>query len=340
MLCVLMIIDKADQGLMPAVYLEVCSTFSVGPAFLGTMTACRGLTQSAAALLAGPLCKRFHKISVVSAGCLCWAAASVAIAVATESGFLMAARAANGLGLGLVTPIIFALVVDIAPDKQRGRAFGLLLFSAQLGSTLLTSAAIEIAGRSPHLGWRLSFALISIISVIAAVMLAAFGVEPPRTSTALVHELRRIDSGQASHTSVGRTRNGVIPNSHTAFSDCREMLSILSIRSFCVILLQGAAGSIPWYAASFLPLYLEERLGARASTSAEETHDTAAVLVAIFGGGTTVGAIIGGVLNDFAGRASPNHGRVWVAQVSAGASAPLFLAIFYALPAMQCAALQ
>ena len=54
LLCVTTI-DQADEALLPSLYLEVCGALDVGPAFLGAVTLCRGIAQSLASTLAGPL---------------------------------------------------------------------------------------------------------------------------------------------------------------------------------------------------------------------------------------------------------------------------------------------
>ena len=50
-----MIVDKADQMLVPSVYLELGEHFGVGPTFLGTVTLFRGLAQALVALFSGPI---------------------------------------------------------------------------------------------------------------------------------------------------------------------------------------------------------------------------------------------------------------------------------------------
>ena len=74
------------------------------------------------------------------------------------------------------------------------------------------------------------------------------------------------------------------------------------------------------------------------SVTVPVSHGAAAVTRSCFDIGTAFGTLLGGFLNDLAGRLSPSHGRVLVAQFSVGVGIPLFLLLFYALPAAAAAA--
>ena len=89
---------------------------------------------------------------------------------------------------------------------------------------------------------------------------------------------------------------------------------ILSIPSFCVLVLQGVTGGTPWMAMSFLNMYWLT-LGFPASTAAS--------IIALTKTGGILGAYFGGWFGDFAARRSP-VGRVMVAQLSVALGMPLW----------------
>ena len=293
LLCLVILQDKADLQLLPAVYTEVCREFDSGPMYLGFVTTCRGFAQSAAAVLAGPLAARFDRVMLVSVACCFWALATVLVGAARTPLALLLARSANGAGLGIAIPLIFSLVADLAPEPLRGRAFGFLLFCSNVGGTIGAYAATELAGST--YGWRAAFYGFGALSFGAGVLLYLLGVEPRASGSRL---------------------------SPTVGTDMVALRSVFRIRTFAVILLQGAIGTTPWYSLSFLTMLLSTLLG----------HHEAAVARGRFDLGTTFGTLLGGLLNDHAGRVSPLHGRIYVAQVSVAAGVPLFLLVLYLLP--------
>ena len=79
LLNLVMLLDKADQSLLPAVFMEVCKDMQPGPSVLGTITLCRGLAMSLVALASDPLSKRFERIRVCCAGIALWAIATAGV---------------------------------------------------------------------------------------------------------------------------------------------------------------------------------------------------------------------------------------------------------------------
>lgn len=282
--------------------LEISAEFSVGTSTLGLATFWRGITQSLVALVAGPLTCRWNRIHLLTLGCLLLGSATALVGASDSSSMLLLSRAFNGLGIGLVIPVAFALVADLAADELRGRAFGALFFCWNVGGAAGGYFATTIAA-SPSLaggvrGWRLACYYLAVISGLMAVLLLAFARDPrPALRKAPSCSLRTTAS---------------------------EAWQVLRVPSFVIILLQGAVGTAPWYSMSFLTLYFE-RCGL--------SHPAAALARSLLDVGSAVGTLIGGVLNDWASRVSPSHGRVVVAQISVGSGIPLFLIIFYAIPA-------
>ena len=297
--CICFSVDKADQSLLPAVYFELCRELGAGPALLSLVTMARGLVQAAVAIFAGPLGNKFSRVKVVGFGCIAWGLATAGVGAARSVPALMLGRAVNGLGLGLVVPVAQALVSDMFPDAQRGRAFGVLNLFGNLGGMLGGLFATSVAAGSVGLlaGWRFAFHAVAALSCAVGLLVLGVGREARvrRRSAPLV------------------LRNVV-----------RDLGAVARLRTFCIIILQGAFGSMPWFALGFMTL-LFELLGF--------SHAETALLTTAFYVGATGGVLLGGVLADVAARRSPSHGRVVVAQVSSGAGIPLFLLILFGLPA-------
>ncbi len=82
------------------------------------------LSLSALVLVGGSLADRFGRRRVFSIGVALFAAASAACAVAPGVGFLVAARAIQGVGGALVVPSSLAILGAAFSAKDRGRAVG------------------------------------------------------------------------------------------------------------------------------------------------------------------------------------------------------------------------
>ena len=82
------------------------------------------LSLSALVLVGGSLADRFGRRRVFAIGVTLFAAASAACAFAPGVGFLVAARAIQGVGAALVIPSSLAILGAAFSSKDRGRAVG------------------------------------------------------------------------------------------------------------------------------------------------------------------------------------------------------------------------
>ncbi|XP_030946296.1 uncharacterized protein LOC115970817 [Quercus lobata] len=89
-------------------------------------------------------------------------------------------RALNGIGLALVSPAIQSLVADSTDDNNRGTAFGWLQLTGNLDSIIggLLSVLITPITFMGIPGWRISFHLVAIISVMVGVSIKLFANDP------------------------------------------------------------------------------------------------------------------------------------------------------------------
>ena len=99
-------------------------------------------------------------------GCLCF---QVAIS-----------RALNGIGLAMVVPAIQSLVADSTEEHERGVAFGWLQLTGNIGSILGGFLSVILAGGTflGYPGWRISFHLVAAVSIVVAVLVRNFAVDP------------------------------------------------------------------------------------------------------------------------------------------------------------------
>jgi EmrB/QacA subfamily drug resistance transporter len=133
------------------------------------------LVIAAITLLAGHLSDRAGAKRIFLAGLAIFIVGSVASGVAFNVSFLIASRAVQGLGAGLVAPASLALIATAFPDHRRGTALGVWagVSASALGIGPLIGAAI-----TDTLGWNWIF-LLNVPLGILAWLLAKFILPRP-----------------------------------------------------------------------------------------------------------------------------------------------------------------
>lgn len=220
-------------------------------------------------------------------------------------------RGLNGIGLALVTPAIQSLVADSTDDNNRGMAFGWLQLTGNIGSIVgglfsLLIAPITVFGIP---GWRVSFHVVGLISIIVGTLVYIFAKDPHFE-----------DKGKL-------TNNSNPDQKETFWSGVRALIqeakSVSRISSFQIIVAQGVTGSFPWSALSFAPMWLE---------LTGFSHGKTAFLIALFVIASSLGGLFGGKMGDILSRHLPNSGRIILAQISSGSAIPLAAILLLGLP--------
>ncbi|MFJ8692295.1 MFS transporter [Streptomyces roseolilacinus] len=123
-------------------------------------------------ITSGALADRWGRRRVFQFGLVVFGAASLACAVAPSVGMLVAARAAQGIGASMLSPVALAIVVNAMPDpKERAQAIG--VWASVFG---LSMAVGPVAGGAliAGLGWRSVFWINVPVIAVALVLSAVF----------------------------------------------------------------------------------------------------------------------------------------------------------------------
>ncbi|XP_021714162.1 uncharacterized protein LOC110682201 [Chenopodium quinoa] len=303
------IMEKADESLLPGVYKEVGAALHTDPTGLGSLTLFRSIVQTSCYPLAGYLAIRHNRAHVIALGAFLWSAATFLVAFSSTFFQVAVSRALNGIGLAIVIPSVQSLVADSTDDSNRGTAFGWLHLTSGLGSILGNICSVLIASTTfmgiP--GWRVAFHLVGIVSVIVGILVRLFASDP-----------RFVDESE-------KAKEG---NPRVSFwEEMKEVLevakSVVRIPSFQIFVSQGVAGSFPWSALSFVPMWLE-LIGF--------SHKTTALLMTIFAIAGAIGGFFGGRMGDILSRRLPNSGRIILSQISSGSAIPLAAILLLGLP--------
>ncbi|MFV0126253.1 MFS transporter [Streptomyces sp. HMX112] len=161
------------------------------------------LVLAALLISSGALADRFGRRRAFRTGLVVFAAASLVCAVAPSVGVLVAARAAQGIGASMLSPVALAIVVNAMPDpKERAQAIGVWasVFGLSMAAGPVTGGALIAA-----FGWRSVFWINVPVVVVALVLTAVFVPE------SRARQARRLDlPGQALLTVVIGASVGVL----------------------------------------------------------------------------------------------------------------------------------
>ncbi|MFD9391028.1 MFS transporter [Streptomyces sp. NPDC060000] len=123
-------------------------------------------------VVSGALADRWGRRRVFRYGLVVFGLASLACALAPSLGVLVAARAVQGAGASMLSPVALAIVVNAMPDRrERARAIG--VWASVFG---LSMAAGPVIGGAliAAFGWRSVFWINTPVIVAALVLVAVF----------------------------------------------------------------------------------------------------------------------------------------------------------------------
>ena len=127
-------------------------------------------------LITGPLADRWGRARMLQTGLIAYAAASVAAAFAASGGQLIFWRAIMGVGSAMVLPATLAIITDVFPREEQGKAIGIWAGVNAIGiavGPILAGLIIE----NLHWGWVF---LINVPLAIVAVIGGFFVVPNSR----------------------------------------------------------------------------------------------------------------------------------------------------------------
>ncbi|MCO5595501.1 hypothetical protein L7F22_049545 [Adiantum nelumboides] len=303
------IMEKADEALLPGVYHEVGISLHASPTKLGSLTLLRSVVQTLCFPLAAYLSIHHNRVNVIALGAILWATATFFVGVSSSFVEVAISRALNGVGLAMVIPAIQSLVADAAHPEKRGLAFGWLQFTGNLGAVFGNVFAVLLAGTTVFglAGWRASFHILAASSVLVAFLVYRLAIDP------------RYKEGQESGYHLDRS----IGPASALKETLNQAKFVVRIPTFLAIVSQGVAGTFPWAALSFAPMWLE-LIGF--------SHYVTAAIIGTFTISLSFGGLFGGWLGDVLAKHFPNTGRIILAQFSSSIGIPFGATILLILP--------
>lgn len=308
------IMERADENLLPAVYKEVSETFSVGPTDLGYLTFTLKFVQAISSPLAGILVLEYDRPTVLAIGTLCWALSTAAVGASQHFMQVTFWRAINGCGLAIVIPALQSFIADSYLDGARGAGFGMLSLVGAVGGIGGSAMATIMAGQDfwgiP--GWRCAFILMAVSSSLIGLLVFLFVIDP-----------RKLHA-----TSESSEREEFLDKAHSGspsiwVDSWIAMKTVMRVRTFQIIVLQGVVGSLPWTSMVFFTMWFE-LIGF--------SNNNAAALLSVFATGCALGSFLGGLIADRMSRIYPHSGRIMCAQFSAFMGIPFSWYLLTVIP--------
>ena len=165
-----------------------------------------------AQLFSGTISDAYDRRSTVSAGLLVYALGSFVAAAAPSFGVFMASRFVQGIGYAFVSPVLVAVLSDIAGPSRQGLSMG---YYGSFTSAGVASGPL-LAGTMSLIDWRLTFLAIGLISAIA---LALF---------LLVFEKDRTVKSPATLKAIGKQLSATVGNRGVAALSASGFLAFLA----------------------------------------------------------------------------------------------------------------
>ncbi|CAE7224399.1 spns1 [Symbiodinium sp. KB8] len=212
-------------------------------------------------------------------------------------------RGMSGFFLASLRPVVNGIIADMTSDDRRGKMFSLVQSSLLVGMCCTTLIAGNVAnislGDLP--GWRFVFLLAGCTAACIGVLVCVLMVEPPK----------QLDNSA--------DKKGC----QAVAEELRALLGFLCIPTFCIMVVQGIFGTIPWTVMGNNLLFfklsgLEDWEG---SILASE-----GTIVGVFGN------LIGGVVADCLAARLGYHGRPLSAQITVAIGIPLIYLWFLGIP--------
>eukprot|EP00928_Gymnodinium_smaydae_P038974 TRINITY_DN26744_c0_g1_i2.p1 TRINITY_DN26744_c0_g1~~TRINITY_DN26744_c0_g1_i2.p1 ORF type:complete len:593 (+),score=87.68 TRINITY_DN26744_c0_g1_i2:39-1781(+) len=305
-MCLCNIAWTIDSSILPTFFHHFQITFGVSQTALNGLASAKGVTAALCGFPCGFLQEMLPRPLLIGIGMVFWAAGLLMCAVAPSFELIFAGRLLNGVGLGVVQPLLMSLIADKTQPTKRGSAFGSIYFVGAMCNTLFTLYATKYTATSilGFEGWRISLLVVSVFSGILG-LLVLFCVEEPNA--------KRLADNKGKQTFIS-----------VFVKNMPKVVQLFKYPTFVLILLQGAPGSAPWTVFPNFIQWLQLNCFTDAQTG---------IIFSAFGWGTATSNLISGLLLNFVARRFPNHGPPTLANFSVGIGIPFLTLFFFILPA-------
>lgn len=216
---------------------------------------------------------------------------------------LLVLRALTGISVGGVLPLLYSLMGDYFSAEHRSYASALLATAAGVGVAIGQAIAGFVG---PTYGWRLPFVIVSIPTMVLAVLVGCTVRDAQRGVAE--DEIRDVLSDE----SASRVE-------YSEKIDCAKAMQIFANRTNLLVFAQGIPGCVPWGVifAFFNDFLHEKGLSVEMATG----------VTLWFGVGAAIGNVAGGVLGQRLYNKNKRHLSYLMGVTTALGAAPMCFVI-------------
>jgi MFS family permease len=170
-------LDSADKVTVGAIAVNLKHALDIGNMDIGLLVTASTGIGALATLPMGILADRIHRVHLLAVSIVFWSIVMAISGIANSYLMLLLTRLALGFVIATATPVIASLTGDYFRPGLRGRMWGYILSGELIGAGF----GILIAGEVATLwSWRGSFWVLSLVSLILAVIIWQYLPEPVR----------------------------------------------------------------------------------------------------------------------------------------------------------------
>jgi predicted MFS family arabinose efflux permease len=180
--------------MMAPLLVELAQAFHTSIAVTGQLAAATAVTWGIIAPLAGPVADVYGRRRLLLTGMLLLASGLLGSGLAGTYDALLAWRLLTGVGAALVPPNAMALIADVFPPEERGRALGWVVSASGLGAALGVPLVAGLLGVG---GWRLPFAVVGTLALGVWLLLWVWcprSAQPPDPNPTFFSHYRQVGS--------------------------------------------------------------------------------------------------------------------------------------------------
>ena len=176
-------LEGADVQLLPASYRAIEADLGLSPSTLAAANLFQGITLAGFSVFWGVLSDNgiLAPHQILFGGCTTWGILTLLTAVIKDTSWILIIRLFNGIALATLSPTTQALIANIAPPQERGRYFcwlGFMLGFGAMVTAIMTTAISNMVIWPGIKGWRFSFGIIGVASIILGQFVKRYAVLP------------------------------------------------------------------------------------------------------------------------------------------------------------------
>lgn len=170
------LLNYIDRYSFFAVANPIKTEFNISDSRYGVLSAAFIIVYTIVSPLMGWLGDRFNRRLLIAGGVGLWSIATVGTAHSTDDSHMFFWRSLLGIGEASYGVIAPALMADLFPVRERGRAMGIYYLALPLGGAIGYAVGSWVAAAA---GWRAAFYVVGLPGLLAA-LLALVILDPGR----------------------------------------------------------------------------------------------------------------------------------------------------------------